>query len=260
LEDLWESGDPYEYFMGRWSRLVGQLFVDWLSVPPEQKWLDIGCGTGALSEAVLSRQNPAELIAIDQSEGFVKSAQQRLGSSVRCEIGNAMELSFPDSRFDNVISGLVLNFTSEPEKALREMKRVTAHGGTVAVYVWDYSGKMEFLKYFWDAAVALDPGTAAFHEGTRFPNSTKEGLRRLFEDAGFANTIVEPLVIETIFKNFDDYWNPFLGGQGPAPSYVLSLNHLDRSRLRDYLEDSLPMHEDGSIHMTARAWAAKSAL
>jgi ubiquinone/menaquinone biosynthesis C-methylase UbiE len=260
MKDLWESGDPYEYFMGRWSRLVGQSFVDWLSISPGKKWLDIGCGTGALSEAVLSKQNPSELIAIDQSEGFVKSAQQRLGSSAHCEVGNAMDLSFQDSKFDHVISGLVLNFIPEPEKALREMKRVTAPGGIVAVYIWDYSGKMEFLKYFWDAVVDLDPGASELHEGTRFPNSNKGGLRRLFEDAEFANTTVEPLEIETNFKNFDDYWKPFLGGQGPAPTYVLSLNGSDRNMLRDYLHDHLPIHEDGSIPMIARAWAAKSVL
>jgi len=235
MKDLWESGDPYEYFMGRWSLLVGQSFIEWLSASPGKKWLDVGCGTGALSEAVLSTQNPSELIAIDQSEGFVNSAQQRLGTAVHCEVGNAIDLSFQDSKFDLVISGLVLNFIPEPDKALREMKRDTTSGGTVAVYVWDYSGRMEFLKYFWDAVVELDPGASEMHEGTRFPNANSEGLRDLFEDAELVNTTVEPLEIETNFKNFDDYWKPFLGGQGPAPTYVLLLNDIDRNRLRDHL-------------------------
>jgi ubiquinone/menaquinone biosynthesis C-methylase UbiE len=223
-------------------------------------FLSVGCGTGALSNAVLSSQNPLELIAIDQSEGFVNSAQQRLGMGAHCEVGNAMDLSFQDSKFDHVISGLVLNFIPEPEKTLREMKRVTSPGGTVAIYVWDYSGKMEFLKYFWDAVVELNPGAADLHEGTRFPNSNSEGLHQLFEDAEFENTTVEPLEIETKFKSFDDFWKPFLGGQGPAPTYVLSLDESDRNRLRDYLHEQLPIQEDGSIPLIARAWAAKSAI
>jgi ubiquinone/menaquinone biosynthesis C-methylase UbiE len=260
MKDLWDSGDPYEYFMGRWSRQAGQLFVDWLSVITEKKWLDIGCGTGALSEAILNKGNPSELTAIDQSEGFVISAQERLGSSAHCEVGNAMDLSYQDSKFDYVVSGLVLNFIPEPEKVLSEMKRVTAPGGTVAIYIWDYSGNMEFLKYFWDAVVDLDPSASELHEGTRFPNSTKKGLLRLFKQAKFTNTTVAPLVIETKFKDFDDYWKPFLGGQGPAPTYVLSLNESDRNRLRDYLYDHLPIQEDGSIPMIARVWAAKSAI
>lgn len=258
MKDLWESGDPYEYFMGRWSRLVSESFVEWLPVSPDRKWLDIGCGTGALSAAVVSRKNPATLVAIDQSEGFVKSTQQRLGSSAHCEVGNAMQLAFQDASFDCVISGLVLNFIPEPETALREMKRVTAPEGIVAVYVWDYAGKMEFLQHFWDAVVELDPGAADMHEGTRFPNSTEAGLRRQFEQAELENPIVEPLEIATDFKNFDDYWKPFLGVQGPAPTYLLSLNEADRNKLRDHLHDRLPIQEDGSIPMTSRAWAAKS--
>lgn len=260
MNDIWESGDPYDYFMGRWSRLVGESFVKWLSVPPGKKWLDIGCGTGALSEAVLRFQNPSALTAIDQSEGFVNSAQQRLGKIAQCEVGNATGLSFQDGSFDYVISGLVLNFLPEPEKALREMKRVTSPGGSVAVYVWDYSGTMEFLNYFWDAVVDLDPGALALHEGTRFPDSTKDGLRRLFDAADLPNTTIDPLEVATNFKNFDDYWKPFLGGQGPAPTYLLSLNESNRGRLRDHLHDRLPIHVDGSIPLIARAWAAKIAL
>jgi hypothetical protein len=152
----------------------------------------------------------------------------------------------------------VLNFIPKPEEALREMKRVTVPGGTVAVYVWDYSGKMEFLKYFWDAVVAIDPDVSELHEGTRFSNSDNDGLWRLFKDAEFAKTTIEPIDIETNFKDFNDYWKPFLGGQGPAPGYVLSLDESDRKTLRDYLYDHVPIQDDGSIPMIARAWAAKS--
>jgi ubiquinone/menaquinone biosynthesis C-methylase UbiE len=135
MKDSWASSDPYEYFMGRWSRLVARLFIDWLSPPPGLKWLDVGCGSGALSEAVIRNNEPAEMTAIDQSEGFVAKAQKQLGNLARCRVGNALALPLEDSSVDITVSGLVLNFISEPEKALSEMRRVTAPGGTVALYV-----------------------------------------------------------------------------------------------------------------------------
>ena len=261
MKDQWELGDSYEYFMGRWSRLVSQLFVERLAPSPNRKWLDVGCGTGALSATVLDKASPAELVAVDSSAGFVKSLQQKLGSSARCEVGNAMDLPFADNAFDYVVSGLVLNFIPDPQQALREMKRVSSPGGTVAVYVWDYAGKMEFLRYFWDAVRTLDPSAAALHEGTRFPHSNEAGLQAMFKAAGLVNSTVEPLEIDTNFTSFDDYWKPFLGGQGPAPTYVLSLNDERRGTLRDYLRDHLPIRDDdGSIPMTARAWAVKCTL
>jgi SAM-dependent methyltransferase len=260
MKDLWESGDPYELFMGRWSRLVSQVFIDWLAVPVGRTWLDVGCGTGALGEVILATRKPAMLTAIDQSVGFVNSAQQRLGNRARCEFGDAMALSYRDASFDHVVSGLVLNFIPEPEKALREMKRVTARGGILAVYIWDYPGKMEFLNYFWDAVVELDPGAAALHEGARFPNSTAAGLQRLFADAGLSNAMLEGLEITTRFENFDDYWKPFLGGQGPAPTYLMSQSEAGRNRLRDRLQDRLPADANGAIPLIARAWAAKCNL
>ena len=258
MEDSWESGDPYEYFMGRWSRLVGQSFIECLSPAPGLKWLDIGCGTGVLSEVVLSKKNPSELIAIDQSEGFIHSARQRLGAQAQCKVGNALDLPLKDNSVDLALSGLVLNFISNPVKALQEMRRVTRPGGTIAIYIWDYSGKMEFLKYFWDAVVELDADASALHEGARFPDSNADGLKKLFKSAGMIKTAIEPIEVETNFKNFDDFWNPFLGGQGPAPTYVLSLDPSKRNILRELLQDRLPTQADGSIPLIARAWAARS--
>lgn len=260
VKDLWESGDPYEYFMGRWSRLVARAFVAWLTAPAASRWLDVGCGTGALSAAILERQQPSRLVAVDQSQGFVDAARQRLGDAADCRVGDAMALSFADASFDRVVSGLVLNFIPEPVTALREMKRVTAAGGAVAVYVWDYPGNMGFLKHFWDAAVELDPGAAELHEGNRFPQATVAGLGRLFEQAGLAGAGVEAIEIETRFENFDDFWQPFLGAQGPAPTYVLALGEPERARLRDLLHQRLPIARDGSISLDARAWAARAGV
>ena len=257
MKDSWQSGDPYEYYMGRWSSLVARSFVDWLSPCSGLRWLDVGCGSGALSEAVINTHSPAELTAVDQSEGFVKIAKKRLGSLANCRVGNALALPLEDASVHVTVSGLVLNFISEPEKALSEMRRVIVHGGTVAVYIWDYAGKMDFLRYFWDAAIELDPTASNLHEGHRFPDSTADVLKELFENARFVETETAPIEIATHFHDFDDYWKPFLGGQGPAPTYVLSLDESERSIPRDVLYERLPIQTDGSIPMVARAWAVK---
>lgn len=132
-------------------------------------------------------------------------------------------MTLEDNTIDFAISGLVLNFIPDPAKALQEMQRVTCPGGTIAVYIWDYSGKMEFLKYYWDAVEDLDSKASALHEGTRFPDSTKEGMRVLFENAGFPEVKVEPIEIETNFESFDDFWKTFpLSRQwGPLLSFDL---------------------------------------
>jgi hypothetical protein len=165
-----------------------------------------------------------------------------------------------DSSVSTAASGLVLNFIPEPEKALAEMRRVTTVGGTVAVYVWDYAGRMDFLNHFWDIAVELNPKASNLHEGHRFPGSSAGGLKENFKHSGFVEVETAPLEIYTDFRDFDDYWKPFLGGQGPAPTYVLSLDKSEQEKLRDALLGRLPIQADGSISMRARAWAAKGII
>jgi ubiquinone/menaquinone biosynthesis C-methylase UbiE len=260
MKDSWESGDPYEYYMGRWSRLVAHLFIDWLSPSSGLNWLDIGCGSGALSEVIISNHKPAALTAIDQSKGFVNIAQKRLGSRAKCRVGNALSLPMDESSVNIAVSGLVLNFISEPEKALSEMMRVTEAGGTVAVYLWDYAGKMDFLKHFWDAAVEIKPEALNLHESKRFPDSNADALKKLFENTGFVDIETTSIEIVTHFQDFDDYWKPFLGGQGPAPSFLLSLDQDEKNKLRNTLKTRLPTQLNGSISMVARAWAAKGQI
>ena len=232
MQDSWQYGDTYEYYMGRWSRLIAEQFVDWLSPKPGLRWLDVGCGSGALSEAVINRHHPETVIAIDQSEGFVRTAQQRLGSKARCKVGNAVALPVDDASVDFAVSGLVLNFIPEPEKALTEMQRATNKNGTVAVYIWDYAGTMEFLNHFWDAVVELNPSASALHEGHRFPDSNAGKLIDTFNRIGLSGVEAAPIEIVTHFADFDDYWKPFLGGQGPAPTYVSKLDGVERNHLR----------------------------
>lgn len=257
MKDAWQAGDPYEYYMGRWSKLVAETFVEWVSPQAGLRWLDVGCGSGALSEAVITRAKPASVIAVDQSAGFVTTAQARLGAQATCKVGDALALPVEDASIDIVVSGLVLNFIPEPESALAEMRRVTTPGGTVAVYIWDYAGTMAFLTYFWDVAVELNPNAAPLHEKYRFPQANAEALSAAFVQVGFTAIETAPIDITTHFTDFDDYWNPFLGGQGPAPTYVLKLTDAERQKLREALMERLPLQKDGSIPLAARAWAVK---
>lgn len=255
LSDTWESGDPYEQYVGRWSRRVAAPFLSWLDRPQGGDWLDIGCGTGALCASILDHCSPRSVTGVDTSEGFLRTAQSSLGKRAAFHVGSAMELPHGAAEFDNVVSGLVLNFVAEPLVAVTEMARVTRKGGTIGVYVWDYSGKMEMLRIFWDCACELDQQAAAFDEGRRFPLCDPDELRRLFDDAGLAKVRTTALDIESRFVNFDDYWLPFLGGQGPAPAYVKSLSESDRALLQERIRNRLAERADGSILLNARAWA-----
>jgi ubiquinone/menaquinone biosynthesis C-methylase UbiE len=208
MKDSWKSGDPYEYFMGRWSSLAAQGFLEWLSPRHGLKWLDVGCGSGALSEAAMHGFEPESLMAIDQSEGFVHTAQKRLGGRAQCRVGNAIDLPVADRCVDLTVSGLVLNFIPDAGKALGEMKRVTVDGGTVAIYVWDYVGKMDFLQIFWNAATELRNEASALDEARRFSGFSSEALAESFTKAGFEQVKTASIDIDTHFADFDDYWEP----------------------------------------------------
>jgi ubiquinone/menaquinone biosynthesis C-methylase UbiE len=254
--EVWAIGAAYEPYVGRWSRLVAKDFLTWLNVTQETHWLDVGCGTGALSQTILGQAQPREVTGVDSSEGFVSYAKQQTAeTNITFVVADARTLPFAGESFDVAVSGLVLNFVPEPEKAVAEMARVTKSGGTVAAYVWDYSDKMEFMRYFWDAAVALDP--EILDEGKRFPLCQPEPLAKLFHAAGFGRVEVRAIDTPTVFRDFDDYWSPFLGGQGTAPGYAMSLSKEKRDELRDSIHSHLPIKPDGSIHLIARAWAVR---
>jgi len=258
--DNWERGNPYEQYVGRWSRRVAPRFLSWLNVPDHRRWLDVGCGTGALSAAILDQCSPASVVGVEPSEGFLKTAAENLAGRAALRQGSATAIPLADASVDVVVSGLVLNFVPDQRAALGEMARVTEKGGTIAAYVWDYAGKMELMRYFWDAAVELDANAARLDEGPRFPLCRPAALEKLFADAALKGAEVKPIDIPTRFASFDDYWHPFLGGQGPAPAYAMSLDEAVRVRLRDHLRERLPTAADGSISLIARAWAARAAV
>ncbi|HWI81556.1 class I SAM-dependent methyltransferase [Ramlibacter sp.] len=258
--DRWERGSPYERYVGRWSRQLAPRFLDWLDVPHGKRWLDVGCGTGALTAAILERCAPAAVFGVEPSEGFLTAAGEQLAGAVTLHQGTATAIPLPDAAVDVVVSGLVLNFVPDQPAALREMARVSGPGGLIAAYVWDYAGRMELMRQFWDAAAALDPAAADLDEGVRFPVCRPAALEKLFVGSGLAAVEVTGLEIATPFKDFDDYWQPFLGGQGPAPAYAMSLDEPARGRLRDRLRSRLPVAADGSIALAARAWAARGVV
>lgn len=256
--NIWATGMAYEPYVGRWSRLVAQEFLTWLHVPSQSSWLDVGCGTGALSQTILRTASPRTVKGIDRSEGFVQFARlQTADERVSFEVGDAQSLSEQTPTYDAAVSGLVLNFVPNPALMVAEMARVTKFGGQVAIYVWDYAGQMELMRYFWDAAAALDPAARELDEGLRFPICKPEALTQLFNAAGLKNVEARAIDVPTYFKNFEDYWTPFLGGQGPAPGYTMSLTEESRNLLRERIRDKLPVESDGSIRLVGRAWAVR---
>ena len=258
LRESWASGEAYEAYVGRWSRLYARQFLSWLDVPTGSAWLDVGCGTGALTSAILESAAPREVKGIDASDAHIAFVQEKVKDArASFQTGNAQALPVKTGAYDAVVSGFVLNFIPDLDRAAAEMARVTAPGGCVAAYVWDYASRMQFMRHFWNAAAALDPSAADLDEGRRFSICNPEPLAELFTGSGLNNVDVQPIDMWTVFKDFDDYWLPFLGGQGTAPTYTMSLSEQHRGALRERLHISLPSAVDGSIPLMSRAWAVK---
>jgi 2-polyprenyl-3-methyl-5-hydroxy-6-metoxy-1,4-benzoquinol methylase len=257
---MWNSGNSYESYIGRWSKLVARQFLAWLDVPSGVQWLDVGCGTGSLSQTILDTASPRSVLGVDASEGYIDFAIKHVKDPrVSFRLGDAQGLPVESASYDAVVSGLVLNFVPQPSQVLSEMMRAVHIGGTVAVYVWDYADQMQLIRYFWNAAVALDKTVLALDEGQRFPLCQPEHLRQLFQNPThrLENVQVRLIDVDTTFSDFDDYWSPFLGSQGPAPSYAMSLSEEKRVALREYIRLILPIAADGSIHLITRAWAVR---
>lgn len=256
--DVWAAGEAYEPYVGRWSRLVARDFIDWLALPSDARWLDVGCGTGVLTQTILAQAAPASVTGIDPSERFIDYARRHTPQPrASFRTGSAETLPFSDHLFDAVVAGLVLNFVPSPERALAEMRRVLRPEGTGAVYVWDHAGEMQLIRHFWDAAIALDPDARDLDEGRRFPICHPDRLLALFRAAGFDRAECRVIDVPTVFESFDDYWSPFLGGQGPAPTYCGALDDDRRAKLREQLRATLPIQRDGVIRLIARAFAVR---
>lgn len=258
--DAWSAGESYEIYMGRWSREIAVRFVRWLGAEPGQRWIEAGCGTGALTDAILEGGAPAHVLATDPSADFVAHLGRRL-DDVRLEtaVADALTLPAEDASLDVAVSGLMLNFVPDRAAALTEARRVLRPGGLLAFYVWDYpGGGIGFIDAFWAAAAALDPAAADLDEARRFPSCTAEALRALVEDSLGLEPEVTPIEIETVFPDFEAFWHPFTLGAGPAPGYCGALSEEGRATLKTELAQRFP--KDGPISLVARAWAVKARM
>lgn len=255
--DAWSAGQSYEHYMGRWSRKIATRFIDWVDPPADLAWLEIGCGTGALTAAILAQTSPKSILSTDQSNDFVAHAKTEIKDDrATFQVAGATALPCPDDSVDVVTSGLVFNFIPDTHTALAEMRRVLRPEGMAAFYVWDYpGGGMGFIDAFWKAATEIDPNAADLDESARFPFCQPEGLTEHCAQAG-ADATVSAIEEETQFPNFDAFWHPFTLGTGPAPGYVQSLSHHRRQQLKGHLATKL--EGPGAISMPARAWAVKA--
>ena len=258
LADVWAAGDAYEPYIGRWSRVVAREFLAWLGDTPVSTCVDVGCGTGALTQTILATHHGTRVNAIDASFGFVSYARAHTADTrATFTVADARSLPFASEHADAAVSALVLNFVPNPATALSEMTRVVRRGGIVATYLWDYAEGMEAIRRFWDAAIELHAAAAELDEARRFPLCEPTALASLWSSAGLESVESRAIEIPTRFASFDDYWTPFLGGQGPAPSFVNTLGERDREQLRNHLRASLPSDAGGAITLGARAWAVR---
>lgn len=257
--DRWTSGADYDEWMGRWSRLLAHEFLIWLGVPAGLRWIDVCCGSGVISETVIERNDPSGVVGVDVSPEQIDFARQhRASPRVNFKIADAMCLPFAESSFDIAVCGLGLNYFPSPLQGLKELRRVIRHGGSIAVYVWDYEHGARFLRAFWDAAAEVDRESAAFDQARRFPMCSPDGLRALFEEANLTDIKLHPLDVVTRFTSFDDYWAPLLSGQGSAPNYLATRDSRIQTAIRERLRATLPADDQGAIELPARAWAMRA--
>jgi SAM-dependent methyltransferase len=258
---VFSAGEAYDRFMGRWSQRLATAFVEFAGVEAGDRVLDVGLGTGSLTNAVLERSSTTRVVGIDPSAEYVNFVRARLGAPdagrATLEEGDAQRLRFADGSFDKALSLLVLNFIPDRDAALREMIRVTSPGGAVASAVWDYGGGMEMLRTFWDEAVSLNPAAEPKDE-RHMPLCRAGELAALWRAHGLVDVEEQPLVIVTEFSSFDDFWQPFFGGQGPAGAYAVGLPENQRRGLEQRLRGRVVRgRQDGAVQLSARAWAVR---
>ena len=258
---MFEVAAAYERQMGRWSRQLAPLLIEFAGVGEGERVLDAGCGTGSLTIWIARLTKAAEIVGIDASKGFIDYArEQTCDPHVKFELGDAQNLTYRDAWFDRCLSLLVVNHIPDTPKALKEICRVTKPGGVAATAMWDGTGGNEFNDRMWNVAVTLDSNVtpAAKRSGTY---SSPGALSALWDDAGLIKIEVTSLILSCEYNSFDDYWQRFLEGQGPAGAYVTTLAEERREILRQKLyQDILGNRSDGPFSLQAKAWAVKGVV
>jgi len=254
------DGAAYEIFLGRWTQRLAEPFLDFIDPPPEGALLDVGCGTGSLARAMAARWPQRHIVGVDVAPPYVAFARSRShAGNLAFEVANVAQLPFADGTFAGAAAQLVLNFVPDPIAALAEMKRVTAPGSVLAATVWDFRGGLVYQRMFWDTAGAIDPA-AGLARDRLFAGALAlpDGLPRLFEQAGLARIERASLTIRMDYANFDDYWTPLLGGQGPVGTYAAALAPNVRSQIESQVRAAfLSGAPDGPRSLTATAWAVR---
>jgi ubiquinone/menaquinone biosynthesis C-methylase UbiE len=247
------SRSAYDAFMGRYADRLAPRLIAFAEVQEDERVVDVGCGPGSLTEALGELVGPEKVAAVDPSESFAAAAADRVpAADVR--VGAAEALPWPDDVFDSALSQLVVNFMSDADAGVAEMRRVVHQGGTVASCTWDYAGEMTMLRTFWDAALSLAPETPDEARTMRY--NDPDALRELWLRVGLQAVETGALVVEASYRDFDDYWEPFTAGVGPAGAYTASLDPDRRAALREECRRRLG-DPDGPFTLSAKAWAVK---
>jgi SAM-dependent methyltransferase len=256
---VFRATDAYEAYVGRWSRPLAEAFLAWFAVPTAGRWLDVGCGTGALTEAVLAETDAIEVVGIDPSPEFLGAAQSRVSDPrARFEVGNALALPMPSDSYDAVVAGLVLNFIPDPALAVAEMVRAARPGGAVGAYVWDFRGQMQGAQYFWAAVAVTDADAVTRDPRPHFHTCEPEPMADLFRAAELGDVVVGAIDLPMAFRDLDDFWLPYtMAGASVAQRYVSGLDDDRQDALREQLLDTLPFAADGSLQLVDRAWAVR---
>jgi SAM-dependent methyltransferase len=244
------AADAYDAFMGRYSVPLSPQLADLAGVRAGQRVLDVGCGTGALTSELVARLGGTSVAAVDPSASFVEAIRTRQ-PDVDVRRAPAEALPFDDATFDAALAQLVVHFMTDPVAGLREMARVTRPGGSVAACVWDHAGGQGPLGLFWSAARSLDPGVA---DESRLAGVREGHLVQLFSEAGLRDVAAATLSVRRAHPGFDDWWEPFTRGVGPAGAYVGTLGEAHREALREACRARLP---GGPFEVTAVAWGAR---
>jgi len=243
--------DAYGRFMGQFTEPLADRFVDLVQVQPGQRALDVGCGPGALTARLADRLGTEAVSAIDPSDPFVAAVQARL-PGLDARSGVAENLPFPDDSFDLALAQLVVHFMSDPVAGLREMARVTRTGGHVAASVWDHAGHSGPLSTFWQAVNELDPGA---HDESDLAGAREGHLAELFDMAGLQQIEPSVLTVRVPYPTFEDWWEPYTFGVGPAGDYVAQLDDAGRDAIRSRCAQLLP---PAPFEVTASAWAVRA--